>query len=58
MIDGANIQFVCDDEGRIVVAQNNGVRININWQGENLDKDYCNLIIIEVCSNRGIEMEI
>lgn len=52
-----NLNYIKDDKGRIIkVVSVNGVDsfAKINWTNDNLDIDFCNLVIMIACSTRGV----
>lgn len=50
-----NIDFIKDEQGRIVEAIHEDIKIDIIWENDKATVEYCNLIIMEVCGNRRIE---
>lgn len=48
------LQFIKDDTGRIIKVTRGQYYANIIWSDENADIEFCNFIIMIVCTARGV----
>ena len=48
------LQFIKDEAGRIIKATRGQYYANIIWADENADIEFCNFIIMIVCTARGV----
>lgn len=49
--------YIKDENGRIIKAVRDDKFAKIEWKSEDLDVDFCNLVVMIACSTRGVGAE-
>lgn len=48
------LQFIKDEKGRIIKAVRGSYYADIIWADENVDIEFCNFVVMIVCTARGV----